>query len=192
MPVFRQDPAGVSTFLSLNHIKAKSSVVLFSGFILNLGSIHTKDVRGTKNGEESRRKLAQCALQSLFAPRKQSKPMNCVPDVVHRGFQLNEHSSREDPFDCRAQLQKWYAHPYSPAKEDPRTGGNLRPELGSPRAARPAQGHAIKSETRRVSFLSPAERGGYPPPPKGQECPFELMKSGGNPSETRRVSFLTV
>ena len=38
-----------------------------------------------------------CAFRSLFAsPSRQSKPMNFVPDGIHRMFQLTQQSSRED------------------------------------------------------------------------------------------------
>ena len=39
---------------------------------------------------------------------------------------------------------------------------------------------------RRAGRLSSSAEG----PPQWQECPFELIPSGGNPTETRRVSFL--
>jgi len=88
---------------------------------------------------------------SIAVCRVPCKPMNFVPDGVHRMFTLTQRGPREDmgytiDFRCRNEQPGLC----SPAKGDPHEG-HLRPEMVS--LVPPGLRKAIQFETRSVSFL---------------------------------------
>ena len=117
-------------------------------------------VQGVKNNFMVRfsNTIMSCAFRSLFAERQHSKPMNFGEAGIHRMFRLTQQSPRKvrqrrisevrqrrnfargqwdersglvDGTSCEVMLY---------GQGNPRTGGNLRPELVSPRASRPERG----------------------------------------------------